>query len=320
MRGNKMVQLSVLFMLGLCILLLQLYPEFFSPTEEVNLLEISVLLRHSEDTTWSNARRGMEQSAVDWGVELRFLSIDEPDDADAQIALLQREVEGGADGIVLAPCHTDLMSSVVADTSYKLPVITLESPMAEEGTLLYLGTDPVSTGTLLGETVAEALSYQGDVLLLDTAPHSAGITQRLESAQAVLEAAGCQVTVLTISSWSTISQTIQSQLENTPVQAVIAFEPEALEVLAQVTSQSPSAPLVYGMGSSSLIASYLEQDLIAAIAVQNEYAIGYLAIEMLAQAARQDILTPLDHMDIKLITQDNMYESENAKLLFPVTR
>lgn len=73
-------------------------------------------------------------------------------------------------------------------------------------------------------------------------------------------------------------------------------------------------------GSTSLIVSCLEKKLIEAIAAQNDFAAGYLAIDAAVAAAEGRPLSPAEPIGFSIVRQDTMYLPENQKLLFPFVR
>ena len=102
---------------------------------------------------------------------------------------------------------------------------------------------------------------------------------------------------------------------------MLAFEPGALETAASVLEQMEGpAPLLYGSGATNTIAYALEQGWITAIAAQNEFAAGYLAVEAAVEASRKVARTEVEPMEFSIVRKENMYDPANQKLLFPVTR
>lgn len=102
-------------------------------------VEISVILRETESGTWSATRQGMEQAAMDLDVELRFLTPAEDNDAAQQAELLDREASGGAQAAVLVPADREVLAQAVADLSRKLPVVSLETDMTQDGSGVLCG-------------------------------------------------------------------------------------------------------------------------------------------------------------------------------------
>lgn len=319
MKRKILLQL-VVPLLSLCVLFLLLAFDPGKPTSDEEPLEVSILPRESDSTLWFTARQGMEQAAADLGVELRFLTLSTSNQAEEQKELLAREVAGGTDAVVLVPADVEVLAEGVSAASVKTAVVTMEAEMAGSGANAYIGVDSASLGTELGQAVLNGVPAGGTVLLLDSAPGNNGVSARLKSAAQVLEDSGRTVRVCTASHVLPLSELLSALLSADCPDAVVAFEDGALEAAAAAIQGMNPRPLLYGMGSTSTIAAHLEQGVITAIAAQNEFAAGYLAIEAAVQAARNEIGQKDSVLTCTLIRKENMYTPDNQKLLFPVTR
>lgn len=311
MKRKILLQL-VLPLLGL-ILLFSLLA--FTPgrsQREPALLEMSVILREVDGAPMATARQGMEQAAADLNVELRFLTPSSDNNAQEQLQLLIREVEAGASAIVLLPADRPLLSSAV-DNAGKAVLVTMETEM--EGAQRYIGTDNAALGQALAQAALNGVPPGGSVLLIDSAPGDNGIRDRLEAAAAVLKAEGREVRICRRT--DSLTADLQAAVVRGPADAVVAFESSALEAAAAMAGES--FPLLYGAGSTPLIAAGLEQNAVTAILAQNEFTAGYLAVQSAAELARHQNPDPVEPLPFTLLRQETMYLPENQKLLFPVT-
>ena len=74
-------------------------------------------------------------------------------------------------------------------------------------------------------------------------------------------------------------------LEDNDVDAVVTFDAGILEVIAQakkdlsIVNKEKTSVEIYGTGSTSKIISFLEDKVINATAMQNEFNIGYLGVK-----------------------------------------
>ena len=320
MKRKVLLQL-VVPLLRLCVLFLLLTMDPVRPSQPQKLLEISVLFRQSDASTWSVARQGMEQAALDLNAELRFLTPAGEDLAAEQRELLEREAESGTNAILLIPSDREALADTVeVITSAGTPVVTLETDMSDAGASVCIGADNVALGEALGNAALNGAPEGSLVVLLDTAAGSTGVTDRMEAAQTVLEAAGRQVSRCRPMDGESLASALERTLTVMRPAAVVAFDAADLEQAAALLSEREDAPLLYGAGSTATVAAYLEQSTIVSIAAQNEFAAGYLAVGAAVQAAAGQESFQLDPLEFFLVRQENMYEPENQKLLFPVTR
>lgn len=313
MRRKAILQL-VLPLIGLSVLFCLLA---FAPGEKHSqppLLEMSVILRDGDGGV-STMRKGMEQAAEDLNVELRFLTPAEDNDAAEQVLLLEREVAGGAPAVVLLPADRELLSGAVSAAAGKTTLVTVETDMTAWGAAASVSMDHHALGEALGTAAMHGVPAGGTVLLLDSLPGDNGIRERLEAAREVLEREGRQVREYR---WSGDETLFADILRIERPGAVIAFEAAALAEVAEL-SRGENFPLLYGCGSTTGIAAALEKGRVTAIAAVNVFSAGYLAVEAAASLARHEDWTGAPTVAFSVVRQETMYESDNQKLLFPVT-
>ena len=168
----------------------------------------------------------------------------------------------------------------------------------------------------LGTAALNGVPAGGTVLLLDSLPGDNGIRQRLEAAKAVLEREGRQVRICR---WTCGSTSFGDILRIARPSAVIAFEAAALSDMAELSKGEPAFPLLYGCGSTAGIAAALEKSRVTAITAVNVFSAGYLAVEAGAKLARHENWTVVSTVGFSIVRKETMYDSDNQKLLFPVT-
>ena len=314
--SRKAILQLVLPLIGLSVLFCLLA---FAPGEKHSqppLLEMSVILRDGDGGV-STMRKGMEQAAEDLNVELRFLTPAEDNNAAEQVQLLEREVAGGAPAVVLLPADRELLSGAVsaAAAAGKTTLVTVETDMTAWGAAASVSMDHQALGEALGTAALHGVPAGGTVLLLDSLPGDNGIRERLEAAREVLEREGRQVREY---QWSGDEALFADILRIERPGAVIAFEAAALAEVAEL-SRGENFPLLYGCGSTTGIAAALEKGRVTAIAAVNVFSAGYLAVEAAASLARHEDWTGAPTVAFSVVRQETMYESDNQKLLFPVT-
>lgn len=312
--SRKAILQLVLPLIGLSVLFCLLA---FAPGEKHSqppLLEMSVILRDGDGGV-STMRKGMEQAAEDLNVELRFLTPAEDNNAAEQVLLLEREVAGGAPAVVLLPADRELLSGAVSAAAGKTTLVTVETDMTAWGAAASVSMDHHALGEALGTAAMHGVPAGGTVLLLDSLPGDNGIRERLEAAREVLEREGRQVREY---QWSGDETLFVDILRIERPGAVIAFEAAALAEVAEL-SRGENFPLLYGCGSTTGIAAALEKGRVTAIAAVNVFSAGYLAVEAAASLARHEDWTGAPTVAFSVVRQETMYESDNQKLLFPVT-
>lgn len=290
----------------------------FAPGEKHHqppLLELSVILRDGDGAV-STMRKGMEQAAQDLNVELRFLIPTEDNSAVQQAQLLEREVAGAAPAVLLIPADRETLGDAVSAAAGKTTLVTVETDMTAWGAAASITMDHQALGAALGAAALNGVPEGGTVLLLDSLPGDNGIRERMEAAKAVLEREGRQARVY---KWDPDTTSLPDILRIERPRAIIAFEAAALADVAELSRGEDTFPLLYGCGSTSGIAAALEKGRVTAITAVNVFSAGYLAVEAAAALARHEDWTAAAPVAFSIVRQETMYDSDNQKLLFPVT-
>lgn len=290
----------------------------FAPGEKHHqppLLEMSVILRDGDGAV-STMRKGMEQAAQDLNVELRFLIPAEDNSAVQQAQLLEREVAGAASAVLLIPADREALGDAVSAAAGKTTLVTVETDMTAWGAAASITMDHQELGAALGAAALNGVPEGGTVLLLDSLPGDNGIRERMEAAKAVLEREGRQARVY---KWDPDTTSLPDILRIERPRAIIAFEAAALADVAELSRGEDAFPLLYGCGSTASIAAALEKGRVTAITAVNVFSAGYLAVEAAAALARHEDWTAAAPGAFSIVRQETMYDSDNQKLLFPVT-
>lgn len=290
----------------------------FAPGEKHHqppLLELSVILRDGDGAV-STMRKGMEQAAQDLNVELRFLIPAEDNSAVQQAQLLEREVAGAASAVLLIPADREALGDAVSAAAGKTTLVTVETDMTAWGAAASITMDHQELGAALGAAALNGVPEGGTVLLLDSLPGDNGIRERMEAAKAVLEREGRQARVY---KWDPDTTSLPDILRIERPRAIIAFEAAALADVAELSRGEDAFPLLYGCGSTASIAAALEKGRVTAITAVNVFSAGYLAVEAAAALARHEDWTAAAPVAFSIVRQETMYDSDNQKLLFPVT-
>ena len=319
MKRKGLLKLAILVLLGMGVLFSIIAFDLPGLQNAPEVLELTVITRESDSSVWSAARQGMEQAAGDYGVELRFLTLGSNNSVEEQRTLIEREAEVGTDGIILSPADPAALEETVGLAAEQTIVVTMESDMTQSGATACVCVDNQALGEALGLAAHNAVRDGGEAVLLNSAPGSTGVALRLQAAKEALEQNGCQAYICTPGERE-VAEALSELIQVRRPDAVVAFEPMALEQVARVVQNFQNPPLVYGMGATNTIAAYLEQGGITAIAAQNDYALGYLAVEIAAKAARKEPFHHLEPIGFSIVRKENMYDPDQQKLLFPVTR
>lgn len=313
MKKNNLIQLAILFILGAAVLFSLLLPQLPHISNNEEIIQISMILRESDNSLWSNTRIGLEQASNEFNAELRFLSLSKTDDYNEQLELVKREIDGGADAIIIVPVNPDEFSNWLSNQKISCPIISIESPIKNAN--LTISPDCQMLGTALANAAIHR--WRGNtVCLIDTSLSRTGITARIDAAEQTLKKHNIPVKRITISD-NQILNDLPSLLLQYNSSDVITFEPYSTELAAKCKEDNKLDFKLYGTGVSTYIAGCMERGTINAIVAWSDYATGYLAAQNAILLSRNKKPT-FDSLPFRIIYWEDMYETENEKLLFPV--
>jgi len=144
-------------------------------------LRIAVIPQTEGDLIWDTALEGAKNAANPAGIFIYWNAPTREDDVEAQIALVDRVVDGNYQGLVLAPDQAlSLITPVRRALARGIPTVIIGSPLAipAGGNLTYILNDDVEGGRIAARRVAGLLNGHGTVALLGINPDITGIMIR----------------------------------------------------------------------------------------------------------------------------------------------
>jgi ribose transport system substrate-binding protein len=284
------------------------------------LYHISAIVREKNSEHWAITKQGMEHAADEMHVELTFIILQKDNQGNEQASLIEREVSNGAQAIVIS----DIDHSGLANAAYKIPAqipaICIESTAPNSSVTSYVSADNYEMGAALGEAIAS--SGHKMVLLINSDIMCDPVQSRKKGILSVFEKNGVSFKKRTLPDISRdYNNLLPDIIKKENVDAIVTLDSEELEICAQALDRSNIQNTgLFGMGTNSNIVHFIEQGVISGAVVQNDFAIGYLAIKSAVDALKKDEVPKQTLVEYKLIDQTNMYHEDNEGLLFPFIR
>ncbi len=299
------MQLGIVAALGISVLLSIFIQEVSFPTVSENRMEISVIFREWNSSTWGEIRLGMEKAASDYQAELRFLTPQEANSPSEQQHLIEQEIKNGANGLVVIPAAEQVLQ-LFSDNKITVPSVTIESHSDEQ--IPCFTPDSEKVGQLLAQAAAEDFTNQATALLINPLPDNTGIQERLESVQKYLIEDHFSILSATSDNWTELLP--QSDF------VILPETTSAVWLLSFLEEEQLAIPL-YTVGYSQEIINGLENESIRAAVIWNGYGEGYLAVQQIASKLLKTP-PPESQPAVILVRKEDMYEPENQKILFPI--
>ena len=147
-KENKKFRRSFLIVATIAILI---WGSFYymdnRPTEKEHK-NISVILYHAGTGGWESLMEGMKQAESSYPVNINYIIL-EPEAGDKeQLEAVRKEIAGGAAGIILAACNSEMSVIELNEFRSTVPIITIESSLSD-GYFINLTADNYRMGEII---------------------------------------------------------------------------------------------------------------------------------------------------------------------------
>lgn len=295
--------------------------------KEVNIYDVAVIIRGRNSEGWSIMKAGMDQASSEMNVNLRFITLLEENSVEEQIELLEREMKSGTDAILISPADYTEISNIIENINKKVPIVLFESNIDTKQDIPYISCDNYKLGQELAEEVVRNGNTRNNIVIVESDLTCSSINERYSGfIDEISKSKNIYEIVQFPTDESNLYNKFKSLIEENKVDAIVAFDPNTLEAIGKAkkyvinNSNITSNIEVYGIGRTSTIISLIEEKIIDAIAIQNEFNVGYLSIKTAVNKLEGEKFNSKINITSTLINSRNMYSKENEKMLFPIVR
>ncbi|MGO2111599.1 MAG: substrate-binding domain-containing protein [Pseudoclavibacter sp.] len=237
------------------------------------------LVTHSApgDTFWDIVRKGAEDAAAIYGVDLLYAS--DPDGAE-QAQLVQQYVDQSVDGIAVSLAKPEAMSGAVEQAvGAEIPVVSVNSgadAWQDMGVLAHFGQDELVAGEAVGDRLADE-GYEHPICVI----HEQGNVGHEARCQGITEKVpGTELLYVQGSDMTQVESTVTAKLQSTPdADVIIGLGAPFALTIAQVTETISSDIDVVSFDLNADVAGAVKDGGISFAVDQQPYLQGYLAVE-----------------------------------------
>lgn len=319
MIGRRGKALIILYVIFLAVLLLMCSTDLIIREPEREVYQVAVIIEDMRSDNYSNFRKGMDQAAMEFNVDVHFITLYEKLDAQQQMELMEREEQDGADALVVVPAD----EGQAADKQMTIPVILLRSGLAEGAAAGNLIIDYEKMGSQLAYEMLEDIPEDAPVfLLVDREKQSKPDFLFLKGAGDVLTDNGHSIEMIDRKDADGVKASLESLSVKSGQKAVaLAQNQEILTEAAGILANSPEAAGdilgLYGRGNTMPILNDLERGYITGICVTDDFSIGYFSVREAVQVL-EGVSSPPVVMDSYYIEKEDLRKPGLEKLLFPI--
>lgn len=295
--------------------------------QEEKTYNVSIIVSDSNNDRWTAMREGFEHAAKDNGIQLNYVLTGTLSSLTEEKALVEREKENGADGIIIQLVSSENAYTVFEQIEGTTAVMLIETDAEPEGVYALTAPDNKNIGNLLA---SEVIGHYGRLIqnrkigILSGNQEQNSMQQRLESVVDLLQDAGADIV------W-----TLPDAKENLVVRLVEAQKTEPADIFISLGNIQTEAAVdyllggnaeekrirLYGVGCSEKAVYYLDKGIISTLIVPNEFNIGYQSMNAVAKQLRYKTnQTENIVVDSFVIDKENLYEEEKQKILFPIVQ
>lgn len=285
--------------------------------------KVSVILENAGDSQWSALKYGLKMAAEEEGIELAVVDVEEGLDVEAQKKVLEREIEDGADALIVQPVLDKNDQEVLKKIEKRVPVM-LVGYEAEKGETRYdlpvIKEDNYEMGQALAEEMLK--DFEGNIEekkigLLLASTDSNMLSSRECGFKDALEDKNANILELSLDLFLNREENTESKVD-----IVIALDDSNLTAIGEyLASSQPHGELLYGIGQSTEAIYYLDKGIAECVVVPDEFNVGY---QSLSEVARK-----LDHyfenmkkqtVSYSVIRKETLFSKENQELLLTMSQ
>jgi len=257
-----------------------------------------VVIGKSIHPYWSNVELGVRAAGEALGLPAENVIFFVPprEDVAAQIQAMETYIAQGVTGIAIAPSDPNALEPVMARAAEAgIFVTTLDTPPVDGSvSLVYIGTDNYTAGTIAGEAMKQLLPDGGLVGIGRGSDTALNALQRTDGFLAALE--GSAITTLepvndredSATALNLANSTISANPDLAGAFGVYAYNGPAWGTAVNEAGRAGDIKVVAFDATTDII-NYIKSNVIQATVAQREYDMGYRSVELIYNMAQMGV-------------------------------
>lgn len=288
---------------------------------------VAVIVSDADAGTWDRFIAGIKQGATESNIRIVITGTGEITSAEEEQTIIEEEIANGADAIIVQPAPGEDTMGMLEMFGKDLPVMLVQDlPYASEdadiipGNLSIVAPDYAEMGEMLAEMLLTdyAGSLSGKTIGILTA--GTGMPSAEAMMQAFLDGIderGASV-LWNLQAAEAESETEELVQQQERVDLIAALDTTALDAAGDLSEKGRlHGAVVYGVGTSDKALYYLDHDDVAGLVIPNDYDMGYLAVQEIAQRLQHRLYQMNTHaVHAGVYRREDLFLTENADFLF----
>ena len=317
LKNNKNLLYGILLLLVFLVLILSQL-EQKEPKKRPGK-HVSFIVYGDDSERWENMRQGAYLVCDENNADLSLITMLSEDDANEQKEIIDREIEDGADVLIVAACNSKEIADYIKEK--RMPEVFVETVDEEySGGKDVVSPDDYKMGYELGESIVENESEITTVAIISEHTDRDSVTLREKGLRDAIEGKVGKIINWTRSEKQVNSNTrtfIQRAIVSEATDVIVTFDNSTTDALLDALTNLNKQSRVYSVSTSNKAVYSLYNGDVRSLEFSNEFSMGYIAAMYAVDrsgARKKYSDYAIDH---RIVRKENMYDEDNQTLLFP---
>ena len=259
--------------------------------KKTEVYTVSVIISDTSDEMYGSFKKGVEQAAAEYNVDIRFITLYEKGDSAQQMEFLRREIDDGTGAVILEPANPRECMALLDAFPPASPVIVTGSLLHSERAAACVGVDASLAGRRLGEAVCRDSIPGLPVLVLAEDMDYGNVQELYDGLMSAMDGQNHETRLYETLNGEHMEEAVGALAEQGERAAVVALDPSSTREAARLLEEDPdyrkAVPWLYGTGATPVLLNYLDQGTIRGLLTSNAFDNGYLCVEQAVGAIRR---------------------------------
>ena len=269
---------------------------------------------------WTLVEAGALQAARETGVDIYFRGPSREGRVETQLQLIDRVVERGCKALIIAPSGSEIIAKVSELKARGILTFYIDRDVGGADVQAVIASNNYQAGQLAGRYLGQVLGRKGRVGVIRTSPPIASASERQRGFIQAVKAAGLRI-VFDHPLGDDPGVAFNALREQLP-QLDALFTPDGSTTrtthAALLRLQAAEQVRHVGFDGGRLLAGALGNGRIAALVIQQPYAMGYRSVRLAQRALRDKRVEARRRqveLEVMLVTRENLDRLEVKELL-----
>lgn len=287
--------------------------------------EIAVIVKSENSEFWKTVKKGVDAAATEYNVSVTFEGPANEEDYMTQNKMIESAINNKVDAIVISAIDYNRCEDAINSAIQKgVKIVTIDSTVNSKSKNVFIGTDNFSAGEMAAKAVVNNFKNNEEIYIgiINCNQATENGQQREEGFKSYINNINnAHITKIVNINSSAESSTVSALniLKDYPEINVLVGLNEFMTLgIGSAIEQLGLSDKVHAVGfdSNTVSIRMLESGEMDALIVQNPFSIGYLGIQYATKIIEGKSTDTNIYTQTSLITNKNMFDEENQKLLF----